>query len=65
MLAAGALLPLAPRLRFLLIGVAFASIVVLLVVRLRGHAALRRTARTSNTYERIERIRASRTRRPR
>ncbi|HEX3549617.1 MAG TPA: hypothetical protein VHT53_04540 [Candidatus Elarobacter sp.] len=64
MLAAGALLPIAPRARFLLIGCAVAAILVLLAVRLRAHAAARRTKRTASTYDRIERIRAARTRRP-
>ena len=65
MLAAGALLPFAPRVRFLLIGIAVAAILIVLVVRLRAHAAARDAARTSSTYERIDASAPGRTRRPR
>jgi lysylphosphatidylglycerol synthetase-like protein (DUF2156 family) len=59
-LACGALLPLAPHLRIASAVLAFGTIVVLLAARLRMHAARRTHARTSGTYERIERIRAGR-----
>ena len=62
LLASGALLPLEPRVRFVLIGVAAAVILMLLVVRLRGHAVRRDAARVSGVYERIERIREQRSR---
>jgi membrane protein implicated in regulation of membrane protease activity len=60
MLAAGTLLPLAPPARFVLAGLAFAVILVLLVVRLRAHTAERDRARVDGVYDRIERIRAQR-----
>jgi len=59
-LAASALLPLETRARFVLMALAVATILVLLTVRLRAHAAKRRNARVDGTYERIERIRAAR-----
>jgi membrane protein CcdC involved in cytochrome C biogenesis len=59
-LACGALLPLAPYLRFASAGLAFAIIVGLLAARLRLHAVRRSDARTSGVYDRIERIRAER-----
>ena len=59
-LACGALLPLAPYLRIGCAALAFAIIVALLVGRLRVHAARRTGARTSEVYDRIERIRAER-----
>jgi hypothetical protein len=65
MLAAGALLPLPARTRFTFIALAVTAILVVLVMRLRAHAARRGSARASATYERIARIRASRTKRPR
>ncbi|HEY0393167.1 MAG TPA: hypothetical protein VGD01_01605 [Candidatus Elarobacter sp.] len=65
LLAAGALLPLEPRVRFVLIGLAAASIVLVLVVRLRGHAARRDDARSAATFARIERIREARAKRAR
>jgi hypothetical protein len=63
--AAGALLPLAPAARFVLIGLAAAAIAILLVVRLRAHAARRDDARNAATYARIDRIRAARAKRTR
>jgi hypothetical protein len=60
MLAAGTLLPVPAQTRLVLAGLAFAIIVVLLAVRLRGHSADRRNARVDGVYERIERIRAQR-----
>jgi uncharacterized membrane protein len=60
MLAAGALLPLEPRARIVLAGLAFAVILILLAVRLRAHAARRDRDRISGVYDRIERIRAQR-----
>ncbi len=60
MLAAGTLLPLPSATRIVLAVLAFAVILILLVVRLRGHAAARGRARVSGVYDRIERIRAQR-----
>lgn len=60
LLAAGALLPLAPRVRLGFAALAVAVIVGLLVVRLRAHAARRRDARVDGVYDRIERIRRER-----
>jgi biotin carboxylase len=65
LLAAAALLPLEPRVRFVMVGLAAASIAVLLVVRLRGHAVRRDDARSAATYARIERIREARAKRDR
>ncbi len=62
MFAAGAMLPIAARARITLVALAVATILVLLTVRLRAHAARRTAARTNDTYARIERIRAGRTR---
>ena len=59
-LAAGALLPLEPRARLACAALAVASIVVLLVARLRAHTARRDDARTVGTRASIERIRAAR-----
>jgi membrane protein implicated in regulation of membrane protease activity len=60
MLAAGTLLPLAASARFVLAGLAFVIILLLLVVRLRSHAAERDRARVDSVYDRIDRIRAQR-----
>jgi hypothetical protein len=60
MLAAGTLLPLAAHVRFVLAGLAFVIILLLLAVRLRAHAADRNRERVGGVYERIERIRAQR-----
>jgi len=64
-LACGALLPLPAHLRIGSAVLAFATIVALLVARLRVHAARRTDARTSGVYDRIERIRAERAERRR
>ena len=61
--AAGALLPLAPRLRLLCGGLAVATIVVVLVIRMRSHRVRREGARAAGVYTRIERIRAERAQR--
>jgi hypothetical protein len=58
--AAGALLPLAPHLRLLCAGLAIATIVGLLVIRMRVHRARRDSARVADVYTRIERMRAER-----
>lgn len=60
MLAAGTMLPLPAATRILLAALAFAVILVLLVVRLRGHTAERNRTRIDGVYDRIERIRAQR-----
>ena len=60
MLAAGTLLPLATPARIVLAALAFAVILVLLVVRLRAHTAERNRTRVDGVYDRIERIRAQR-----
>jgi hypothetical protein len=60
LLAAGTLLPVAPGVRIALVALAVAVIVLLLVVRLRSHAARRDSARVAGVYDRIERIRAER-----
>jgi hypothetical protein len=65
LLAAAALLPLQPRIRFALMALAAAAVVALLVVRVRAHAARRDDARTASTYARIERIRDARGKRAR
>jgi steroid 5-alpha reductase family enzyme len=59
-LAAGALLPIAPYQRFLCAGAAIVTLVVLCGVRLRAHIARRDAPGSSETYTRIERIRAAR-----
>ncbi len=63
LLAAGALLPLAPAVRAACGGLAIATIVLLLVVRLRAHRVRRDAARVGDVYARIERMRAERGRR--
>ncbi|GAC1659922.1 MAG: hypothetical protein NVS4B13_06400 [Candidatus Elarobacter sp.] len=63
LLAAGALLPLAPHVRIGLAGLAGAVVVMLLGVRLRAHSARRDSARVAGVYNRIERIRADRAKR--
>ncbi|MEA2688351.1 MAG: hypothetical protein QOJ39_2591 [Candidatus Eremiobacteraeota bacterium] len=65
LLAAGALLPLEPRVRLLCAGLAFAVILVLLVVRLRAHSARRDDDRVTGVYDRIARIREERSKRRR
>lgn len=65
LLAAGALLPLDGRVRVGLVALAFAMVFVLLVIRLRAHAARRDAARVSGVYDRIARIRAVRAKRGR
>ena len=60
MLAAGTLLPVEPRVRFALAGLAFAIILLLLAVRLRAHAFDRSRERVDDVYARIARIRALR-----
>lgn len=62
-LAAGALLPLAPPVRFLCAGLAGATIVVLLLARVRAHRVRRDQERVDDVYARIERMRADRIRR--
>jgi O-antigen/teichoic acid export membrane protein len=58
--AAGALLPLAPRYQVLFAGIATATIVIVLIARLRAHSVSREKVQTVNTYARIDRIRAQR-----
>jgi hypothetical protein len=58
--AAGALLPLAPRLRLLCGGIAIATILGLLWLRVRAHQVRRTDARVADVYSRIERIRSER-----
>jgi membrane protein implicated in regulation of membrane protease activity len=60
LLAAGALLPLAPRIRIALAALAIAVILLLLGARLRAHAKRRDSARVDGTYQRIARIREQR-----
>ena len=62
-LAAVAMLPLAPGARVLCAGLAGSAIVMLLVVRLRAHRVRREATRVAGVYDRIERIRAERARR--
>ncbi len=63
LLAAGALLPLEPRVRLLCAGLAGAVIVALLAMRLHAHSARRDDARVSGVYDRIARIREERAKR--
>ncbi|MEA2665089.1 MAG: hypothetical protein QOI11_2033 [Candidatus Eremiobacteraeota bacterium] len=58
--AAGALLPLAPHLRLLCGGLAIATILALLWLRVRAHQVRRSDARVADVYARIERIRGDR-----
>ncbi len=58
--AAGALLPLAPHLRLACGGLAIATILALLMARVRSHQARRSDARAADVYARIERIRDQR-----
>ncbi len=58
--AAGALLPLAPQYRLVCGGLAIATIVGLLVIRMRSHRVRRDSARVADVYTRIERMRAER-----
>lgn len=59
-LAALALLPLAPSTRVVFIALAAAAIVTLFIVRMRAHRARRDAGRVDGVYARIERIRAER-----
>jgi steroid 5-alpha reductase family enzyme len=59
-LAAGALLPIRPYPRLICAGAAIVTLVVLCGVRLRAHIARRDAPNSSETYTRIERIRAAR-----
>jgi hypothetical protein len=61
--AAGALLPLAPQFRLLCGGLAIATILALLWLRVRAHQVRRTDARVADVYTRIERIRDDRRRR--
>jgi hypothetical protein len=62
-LAAVALLPLAPGVRVMCAGLAGAAILMLLVVRLRAHRVRRESTRVAGVYDRIDRIRAERAKR--
>jgi hypothetical protein len=62
-LAAVALLPLAPGARVMCAGLAVAVIVTLLMVRLRAHRVRRDATAVAGVYDRIERIRADRAKR--
>lgn len=59
-LAAGALLPIPAYQRFLCVGVAIVMLLILCGLRLRAHIARREAPNSSETYTRIERIRAAR-----
>lgn len=63
MLAAVALLPLAPRLRIACAVLAAGMAFVVLALQLRTVGARRRNAASERTYARIERIRRQRERR--
>jgi hypothetical protein len=63
--AAGALLPIEPRIRLVLAGLAIVVILLLFAVRMRSHAARRDDARIGGVYDRIERIRDERAKRRR
>jgi hypothetical protein len=63
LIAAAAMLPLAPGARVILAVVAFGIVCALLAMRLRAHAARRDAARISGVYDRIARIREQRTKR--
>ena len=65
LLAAAALLPLPAQVRLGCVALACATIVLLLVARLRGHRARRTDARIDGVYNRIERIRSEREKRRR
>jgi membrane protein implicated in regulation of membrane protease activity len=65
LIAAAALLPLAPGARVTLAVLAFGTVCVLLAMRLRAHAARRDAARVSGVYDRIARIREQRAKRGR
>ncbi len=58
--AAGALLPLAPQFRLLCGGLAVATILGLLWLRVRAHQVRRTDARVADVYARIARIRGDR-----
>ena len=58
--AAGALLPLRPEIRLFCAALAVATIVILLLLRMRAHRVRRDDARVTDVYNRIERIRAGR-----
>lgn len=65
LLACGGLLPLAPFVRVACASLAVAVIVVLLTMRMRAHRVRRGARPVPGVYDRIERIRAERTRRRR
>ena len=65
LLAAAALLPLPARIRLACVALACATIVLLLLARLRAHGARRTDARVDGLYGRIERIRREREKRRR
>ena len=60
LLAAAALLPLPAYPRLLCAGAAIVTVLILLGLRLRAHAARRDRPPVSDTYARIERIRSAR-----
>jgi membrane protein implicated in regulation of membrane protease activity len=62
-LAAVALLPLAPAMRIASAGLAIVALLFLLAMRLRAHSARRNGTRTTSTYERIARLREGRAKR--
>jgi hypothetical protein len=59
-LAAGALLPIAPYQRFVCAGAAIVTLLILCGIRLRAHLAHRESPAASDTYAKIERIRSTR-----
>jgi hypothetical protein len=61
--AAGALLPLAPAVRLLCVGGAGVLILFVLTARMRAHRVRRDRERADGIYDRIERIREERARR--
>lgn len=63
LIAAAALLPLAPGARLILALIDVGIVCALLAMRVRAHAARRDAARVSGVYDRIERIREQRTKR--
>jgi hypothetical protein len=63
LLAAAALLPMPARVRLVCVALACATIVLLLLARLRAHGARRTDERVDGLYGRIERIRRDRAKR--
>jgi hypothetical protein len=59
-LAAGALLPIPASPRFICAGSAIVMLLILCGLRLRAHIARRDAPSSSETYTRVERIRAAR-----